>query len=91
MVKIRKQLKNQRKEELKNECVEGEDVKNENPPKLRRSSRLKGMMKKTCIKGTEIIDIEEEEISIQTPVDRSPIYQYEENSSRRTPDVDPAQ
>ena len=32
LVKIRKQLRNKRKEELTNECAEGEDVKDENPP-----------------------------------------------------------
>ena len=44
-------------------------------------------MKKTRVKQTWIIDIEDEE----TPIDRSLEYQYEEDPDRETLDVDPAQ
>lgn len=76
-----KQIRNKRKEELTSECAEEKD---KNPPKLRRISRLKGMVKKTCIKETGVINIEEEETPIQSPVDRCPLHQYEENPNRRT-------
>ena len=51
---------------------------------MRISHRLKGIMKKTRVKKIGIIDIEDEE----TPIDRSPKYQYEEDPDIGTPDVD---
>lgn len=86
--KIRKQIRVKRKEKLTSECAKEKD---ENPPKLRRSSKLKGMVKKTWIKETGVINIEEEETPIQTPVDRSLLHQYEEDPKRGTLDIDLAQ
>ena len=49
--------------------------------------RLRGILKKIGVKKIGIIDIEDEE----TPTDRSPEYQYEEDLDRGTPEVDPTQ
>ena len=86
--KFRKQVRVKRKEKITSKYT---DEENENPLKLRRSSRLKGIMKKTLVKNIEIINIEDEETLVQTPVDRSPLHQFEEDPDRRTPDIDPSQ
>ena len=81
MAEIKKKLK---KEKIIRKCAK---ERGEGPSKLRRSHRLRGILKKTGVKQTGIIDIEDEE----TPIDRSPEYQYEKNPDRGTPEVDPAQ
>ena len=86
--KIRKQIRVKRKEKITSEYT---DEENENPPKLRISSRLKGIMKNTLVKNTGIINVEDEETPVQTPIDRSPLHQFEEDPHRRTPDIDPVQ
>ena len=88
LTKIRKQIRVKRKEKITSKYT---DEENENPPKLRRSSRLKGIMKKTLVKNTWIINVEDEETPVQTPVDRSPLHQFEEDPNKGTPDIDPAQ
>lgn len=70
------------------ECAE---EKNENPTKLRRSSRLNDIVKKIGIKERGVINIEEEETPKKIPVDRSPLHQYEADPNRGTPNIDPAQ
>ena len=46
---------------------------NESPPKLRRSSRLQGSMKKTLSKGTKLINLDDE-IPIPSPVNIYPTH-----------------
>ena len=71
LTEIRKYIRAKRKEKTASEYTDEED---ENPPKLRRISRLRGMMKKTLVKEIGIINVEDEETLIQTPVDRSPLH-----------------
>ena len=67
------EIRAKRKEKTTNEYIDEED---ENPQKLRRSFRLRGMMKKTLVKETGIINVEDEETPVQTPVDRFPLHRH---------------
>ena len=81
MAEIKKQLKKEKI--IRNYAKE----RGEGPSKLRRSHKLRGILKKKGVKQTGIIDIEDEE----TPTDRFLEYQYEEDLDRGTPEVDPTQ
>ena len=59
----------------------------EGPSQPRRSHRLRGILKKTEVRQTRIINIEDEE----KPIARSPEYQYEEDLDEGTPEIDPTQ
>ena len=59
----------------------------EGPSQPRRSHRLRGILKRTEVTQTRIINIEDEE----TPTSISPEYQYEEDLDEGTPEIDPAQ
>ena len=77
------------KKQLKKENIIRKYAKErgEGPSQLRRSHRLRGILKKTGVRQTGIINIEDEE----TPTARSPEYQYEEDLDEGTPETDPAQ
>ena len=71
---------------------------NLNSPQLRRSSRLRGSMKKTLPKETEFISLDEETpipspINILPPhsLQNSPIHNFEGSSSRKSLGIDPTQ
>ena len=77
MTQIKRQLKKEKV--IKKSAME----KGEGSSQPRRSHRLKGKLKKTLIKQTGVINIEDEETSIEKDV--------EEDFNEGTPEIDPAQ
>ena len=89
---IRKQIKARGKIRKEKQVTNEENV---SPPQLRRSSRLRGLVKKTSSKGTKFINLDEETLE-PSPVNissthspqNSPIHHFEGSLSIRSIGMD---
>jgi len=68
LTEIKKQIKERGKIRKEKKVTNEENV---SPPQLRRSSRLRGLVKKTSSKGTKFINLDEETLE-PSPVKHSP-------------------
>ena len=95
LIEIRKKIKARGKIRKEKKVTNEENV---SPPQLRRSFRLRGLVKETSSKGTKFINLDEETLE-PSPVNISSthstqislVHYFEGSLRRRSPGIEPVQ